>query len=91
MVESKRLGQVLRVAQQVQRQRDSRVVRRPSTAHRADGTSIPAERIAGSKRQRQLGPAELSQAMHSELLPPCGRQTALLPGQSKGTGADIST
>jgi transposase len=70
IVEGKRLGQVLRVAQQVQRQRDDRVVRRPSTAHRVDGTVVPKERLAGTMRQRELGPAQLSQAMHSELLPP---------------------
>ena len=91
MVESKRLGQVLRVAQQVQQHRDNRVVRRPSTAHRADGTAVPTEQVAGSKRQRELGPEELERAMSPQLLPPCGRQTALLPRQSKGTRADIST
>jgi hypothetical protein len=90
IVESKRLGQVLRVAQQVQRQRDNRVVRRPSTAHRCDGTPVPVDKIAGSKRQRELGPSDLHRALE-ELLPPCGRQTALLSGQSQGTRADIST
>jgi len=90
IVESKRLGQVLRVAQQVQRQRDSRVVRRPSTAHRVDGTSVPVKKIAGSKRQRELGRSDLHQAVE-ELLPPYGRQTALSSGRLKGTRADIST
>jgi hypothetical protein len=84
IVESKRLRQVLRVAQQVQsQQRDDRVVRRPSTAHRVDGTVVPKGRLAGTMRQRELGPAELSQAVHSEFLPPSGRQTNLLSGRSK--------
>jgi hypothetical protein len=91
IVESKRLGQVLRVAQQVQSQRDSRVVDRPSTAHRADGAVVPRKRLAGTMRQRDIGPAQLSQAINAQLLPPCGRQTALLPRQSKGSRADIST
>jgi len=90
IVDSKRLGQVLRVAQQVQSRRDSRVVDRPSTAHRCDGTPVPVNKVAGSKRQRELGPTDLNQAVE-ELLPPCGRQTALLSGQLKGARADIST
>jgi transposase len=80
IVENKRLGQVLRVAQEVQAHRDNRSVNVPSTAHRADGTRIPRSRIAGSKKQRELGAADLQQAIeqvHPELLPPlAGRQTA---------------
>ena len=95
IVESKRLGQVLRVAQQVQSRRDDRVVRRPSSAHRADGKPISRTRIAGSRRQRELGPEELSGAIGPELLPPCGRQTPLLSERTEGgkshARADIST
>jgi hypothetical protein len=81
IVENKRLGQVLRVAQGVQAHRDNRSVNVPSTAHRADGTRIPRSRIVGSKKQRELGAEDLQQAIDSakpELLPPLtGRQTAL--------------
>ena len=80
IVENKRLGQVLRVAQEVQVHRDSRRVDAPSTAHRADGTPIPRSKVVGSKRQRELGAADLQQALNEvqpELLPPlAGRQTA---------------
>ena len=80
IVESKRLSQVLRVAQQVQAQRDSRAVDVPSSAHRADGKRIPRSRVVGSKSQRELGAGDLQQAIQAvepELLPPlAGRQTA---------------
>jgi hypothetical protein len=59
IVDNKRLRQVLRTAQIVQAQRDDRVVRRPSSAHRADGTPIPTEKIVGSKRQRDLSADDL--------------------------------
>jgi hypothetical protein len=99
IVENKRLGQVLRVAQEVQAHRDNRSVNVPSTAHRADGTRIPRSRIAGSKKQRELGAADLQQAIESdnpELLPPlAGRQTALrgrpCKWDWKPPKADIST
>jgi hypothetical protein len=81
IVENKRLGSVLRVVQEVQAHRDSRAVNVPSTAHRADGTIVPREKIAGSKRQRDLGPEDLQHALesvHPELLAPLlGRQTGL--------------
>jgi hypothetical protein len=51
VVDNKRLSQVLRTAQIVQSQRDDRVVCRPSTAHRVDGTPIARNKIAGAKRQ----------------------------------------
>jgi hypothetical protein len=73
IVENKRLGQVLRVAQEVQAHRDNCSVNVPSTAHRADGTRVPRSRIAGSKKQRELGAEDLEQAIeqvHPELLPP---------------------
>jgi hypothetical protein len=98
VVESKRLGQVLRVAQEVQKHRDSRVVNVPSTAHRADGTRVPKSKIVGSKRPRDLDSEDLHQALNiviPELLPPSGRQTALVSQRLKGTKkvlrADIST
>jgi Helix-turn-helix domain len=39
------------------------VVRRPSTAHRVDGTPIPKHKIAGSKRQRDLSETDLHDAI----------------------------
>jgi hypothetical protein len=65
IVENKRLGHMLQVVQLVQAQRDSRSVRRPSTAHRADGTPIPTTRVVGSKTQRELGPEDLHSAVSS--------------------------
>jgi hypothetical protein len=98
IVESKRLGQVLRVAQEVQKHRDNRVVDVPSTAHRADGKRVPKSKVVGSKRPRDLGPEELDQALSivvPELLPPSGRQTAVpserLNRNKERPGADIST
>jgi hypothetical protein len=97
IVESKRLGQALLLAQQIQKGRDSGV-EGPSTAHRADGTRVPRSKVANSKRQRKLGPEDLKQAIKlisPELLPRYGRQTDLLSGRLKGTKktprADIST
>jgi hypothetical protein len=63
IVDNKRLCQVLRTAQIVQAQRDDRVVRRPSSAHRADGTPIPVNKIAGAKRQRDLAEDHLHDAI----------------------------
>jgi hypothetical protein len=63
IVDNKRLSQVLRTAQIVQAQRDDRVVRRPSSAHRADGTPIPVNKIAGAKRQRDLSEHDLHSAI----------------------------
>jgi hypothetical protein len=47
IVENKRLGQVLRVAQEAHP--DNRSVNGPSTAHRAEGTRVPRAKIVGSK------------------------------------------
>jgi hypothetical protein len=95
IVENKRLGSVLRVVQEVQAHRDSRPGDGPSTAHRADGRAVPRHKIAGSKRQRELDPQDLKQALetlHPELLPPLpGRQTALQEKGLKSAKADIST
>jgi len=67
IVDNKRLGHVLRIAHQVQSQRDSRVVNVPSTAHRSDGHIVPRHKLAGSKRQRALSPEDLeSAAMQSK-------------------------
>jgi len=63
IVENKRLGHMLQVAQLVQSKRDSRVVDAPSTAHRADGTLVPRTKIVGSKTQRELGEDDLDQAI----------------------------
>ena len=65
IVEHKRLGHMLQVAQLVQAKRDSRRVRRPSTAHRANGTPVPRTRLADSKTQRELGPEDLQRALSS--------------------------
>lgn len=62
IVENKRLGQMLQVAQLVQANRDSRADR-PSTAHRADGTIVPRTKLAGSKTQRELGSEDLDGAL----------------------------
>src|SRR3984957_20947566 len=50
IVDNKRLSQVLRTAQIFQAQRDYRVFRQPSSAHRADGTPFLTEKIVGFKR-----------------------------------------
>jgi hypothetical protein len=68
IVDNKRLSQVLRTAQVVQAQRDDRVICRPSTAHRADGTPIPKNKIAGTKRQRELTMDDLHTAIHDTKL-----------------------
>src|ERR1700730_1902090 len=54
IVDNKRLSQALRTSQVVQAARDNRVVFRPSTAHRADGTPIQKNKLVGAKRQRDL-------------------------------------
>jgi hypothetical protein len=63
IVDNKRLSQVLRAAQIVQSQRDNRVTHRPSTAHRVDGTPIPRNKIAGTKRQRAITKNDLHAAI----------------------------
>lgn len=63
IVDNKRLGHMLQVAQLVQSKRDSRAVDVPSTAHRADGTPVPRAKIVGSKTQRELGQEDLDQAL----------------------------
>jgi hypothetical protein len=68
IVESKRLGHMLQIAQQVQAKRDSRIVDVPSTAHRADGQPVPRKKLAGTKRQRELNPADLLEAVNKTTL-----------------------
>ncbi len=65
VVENKRLGHVLRIAQIVQAERDNRAVSVPSTAHRVTGLRIPRQKIAGLKTQRELGPDDLRVAIQS--------------------------
>jgi hypothetical protein len=65
IVENKRLGHVLRIAQVVQAERDNRAVSVPSTAHRVTGIHIPRRKIAGTKTQRELGPNDLRVAIQS--------------------------
>ncbi len=65
IVENKRLGQVLQMAQIVQANRDSRSVAGPSTAHRANGAHIRRTKVSGSKTQRQLGQEDLRAAIKS--------------------------
>jgi hypothetical protein len=68
IVDNKRLSQVLRTAQIVQAQRDNRVICRPSTAHRVDGAPIPKNKIAGTKRQRDLTVNDLHTAINDSRL-----------------------
>jgi transposase len=63
IADNKRLGHMLQVAQLVQAKRDNRAVDVPSTAHRADGTAVPRNQVIGSKRQRELGPEDLQEAV----------------------------
>jgi hypothetical protein len=66
IVDNKRLGHVLQIAQQVQSKRDSRAAKVPSTAHRADGHIVPRHKLAGSKRQRELTSEDLGSATQSK-------------------------
>ena len=88
IVENKRLGHMLQVAQLVQAKRDSRAVDVPSTAHRADGTRVPRTKLVDSKAQRELGPEDLQIAITTHIASvsaaalgasdvPAGHQTAL--------------
>ena len=93
IVENKRLGHMLQVAQLVQAKRDSRAVDVPSTAHRANGTRIPRTKVVDSKAQCELGEEDLQKALSTYMTQvgasaaasaigasaaPAGRQTALL-------------
>lgn len=65
IVENKRLGHALQIAQLVQVKRDGRAVHGPSTAHRADRHIIPRSKLVGSKRQRELSSEDLESALQS--------------------------
>lgn len=65
IVENKRLGSVLRVAQLVQAQRDNRSVSGPSTAHRAAGHHVPRTKAQGAKTQRELSSTDLQKAIRN--------------------------
>ena len=63
VVENKRLGQVLRIAQLVQAHREIGNAGGPSTAHRPNGKRVPGPRLPGTKTQRELGPEDLRGAI----------------------------
>jgi len=63
VVENKRLGQVLRIAQLIQAQREIGGANGPSTAHRPNGSPVPRPRLPGTKTQRELGPEDLHRAI----------------------------
>lgn len=62
IVDNKRLGNVLRLAQIVQAQRDNRR-EGPSTAHRSNGRSVQKKKAPGAKTQRQLSTEDLRRAL----------------------------
>ena len=64
IVENKRLGQVLRLAQSVQAQRDNRR-NAPSTAHRSNGRIVQRYKVPGSKRQKQLSAEDVRRALET--------------------------
>jgi hypothetical protein len=64
VVNHKRLSHALQAAQLLQAQRDDRVVNKPSTAHRADGSKVPRKKVHGTRSQRELGYDELHAAIH---------------------------
>jgi transposase len=68
IVDNKRLGHVLQVAQLVQAKRNTQASRVPSTAHRADGTIIPKDQFVASKSQRQLDAQDLQEAIERQPL-----------------------
>ena len=63
IVENKRLGHALRIAQLVQAGRDNRSAAGPSTAHRANGRHVPGRRAPGAKSQRDLNQQDVEQAV----------------------------
>jgi hypothetical protein len=62
IVDNKRLGNVLRLAQIVQAERDNRR-EEPSTAHRSNGRIVQRRKAPGAKTQRQLSPEDLRKAI----------------------------
>ena len=65
IVENKRLGHALQVAQLTQANRDSRSVAGPSTAHRPNGIHVPRTAVRGSKRQRELSMGDIESSIQS--------------------------
>jgi hypothetical protein len=64
VVNHKRLSHALQAAQILQAQRDDRVVNKPSTAHRTDGSKVPRKKVHGTRSQRELGYDDLHAAIH---------------------------
>jgi hypothetical protein len=64
IVDNKRLGHVLQIAQLVQSKRNTHADA-PSTAHRADGRIVPRNQLVASMRQRELAPEDLELAIQS--------------------------
>lgn len=62
IVDNKRLGHVLRVAQLVQAKRDDRR-EEPSTAHRISGRRVQRKKVDGLKTQRELNAGDLRNAL----------------------------
>jgi hypothetical protein len=100
IVDNKRLGHTLQVIKLVQSKRDSRAVDVPSTAHRADGTRVPRTQVVDSKRQRDLSPEDLNDALaRTERRASAARRAPdrvskmlkIRPKQRKEVQADIST
>lgn len=67
IVENKRLGHVLQVAQMVQAQRDSR---RPPAPPEQPGETKRLTSLPGRKSQRELSPADIAQALGVRRVPP---------------------
>ena len=64
IVDNKRLGNVLRLAQTVQAQRDNRH-EAPSTAHRSNGCFVQRRKALGMKTQRQLNAEDVRKALEA--------------------------
>ena len=65
VVNNKLLNHALQAALLLQAQRDDRVVNKPSTAHRADGSKIPRKKVHGTRSQRELGYDDLHAAIQT--------------------------
>ena len=66
IVENKRLGFALRLAQTVQAARDNQSYAGPSTAHRSNGLRVPRKKRPGTKAQRDLNAQDVRQALLPE-------------------------
>ncbi len=71
IVENKRLGFALRLAQTVQAARDNQSYSGPSTAHRSNGLRVPRKKLPGTKAQRELNAQDVRQALIPDT--PAGR------------------